>query len=196
MAEELTFKDLIRRIRLGDNDAAAEVVRRYEPAIRRTVRVHLVDPSLERLLDSMDICQSVLGSFFVRMNLGQFEVESPRQLLRLLEAMTRNKLNDQARRLGAARRDVHLLRQADGERLDDIPGSGTSPSRALLARELLEQVRARLSAEEWFLAEQRTLGREWADLGLELGRTPESLRKQLERACQRVLRELGLDDDA
>jgi hypothetical protein len=35
-----------------------------DPAIRRVVRVRLQDRQLRRLLDSMDICQSVLGNFF------------------------------------------------------------------------------------------------------------------------------------
>src|SRR6516165_1899580 len=66
MAEPATFQDLIRRIRAGDPEAAAELVRRYEPTIRRAVRVRLVDARLGALLDSLDVCQSVLASFFVR----------------------------------------------------------------------------------------------------------------------------------
>ena len=56
------------------------------------LRVRLVDTRLNRLLDSMDICQSVLASFFVRAALGQYELETPEQLLKLLATMTRNKL--------------------------------------------------------------------------------------------------------
>ena len=60
------FTDFIRRIRAGDNTAAAELVRRYEPFIRRAVRVQLDGRRLCRLLDSTDVCQSVLASFFLR----------------------------------------------------------------------------------------------------------------------------------
>ena len=83
--------------------------RRYEPAIRRAARVRLVDTRLNRLLDSMDICQSVLASFFVRTALGQFELETPDQLLKLLATMTRNKLADQVKGHGAARRDFRRI---------------------------------------------------------------------------------------
>ncbi len=38
MSEPTSFADLIRRVRGGDADAAAELVRNYEPAIRRAVR--------------------------------------------------------------------------------------------------------------------------------------------------------------
>lgn len=65
MLETTSFGELIERVRLGEADAAVELVRTYEPAIRRTLRVRLVDARLRSTLDSMDICQSVLGSFFV-----------------------------------------------------------------------------------------------------------------------------------
>src|SRR4051812_44768072 len=102
MIEEVDFQDLIRRIRAGDEAAAAALVRTYEPAIRREARVRLSDSRLRRLFDSMDICQSVLASFFVRAALGQYELEQPEQLLRLLVDMSRKKLVDRARAGGRA----------------------------------------------------------------------------------------------
>ena len=84
MANESSFHDLIRRIRDRDETAAAELVAKYEAAIRRVVRIHLRDVRLRRVLDSMDVCQSVLASFFVRAALGQYELDSPDQLLGLL----------------------------------------------------------------------------------------------------------------
>lgn len=82
-----SFRALIARVRAGDEQAAAELVQHYEPAIRRAARVRLVDTRLNRLLDSIDICQSVMASFFVRTALGQFELNTPDQLLRLLATM-------------------------------------------------------------------------------------------------------------
>src|SRR5438128_10189620 len=66
MSEASSFRDLINRVRARDEQAAAELVRLYEPTIRIAIRVRLSDPALRRLLDSMDICQSVLANFFVR----------------------------------------------------------------------------------------------------------------------------------
>src|SRR5580693_5611554 len=104
-----SFLELIARVRAGDEHAAAELVRHYEPAIRRAARVRLVDTRLNRLLDSMDICQSVMASFFVRAALGQFDLNTPDQLLRLLATMTRNKLIGQVKGHGAARRDFRRV---------------------------------------------------------------------------------------
>ena len=97
MSEPTLFEDLIRRVRSGDQDAATELVRRYEQSIRRAVRFRLADSRLVRVLDSMDICQSVFASFFVRTAAGQFDIDKPDQLLRLLVAIARNKLAKQAR---------------------------------------------------------------------------------------------------
>ena len=78
------------RVRAGDEQAATELVRSYEPAIRRAARVRMTDVRLRRVLDSMDICQSVMASFFVRAASGLYDLETPEQLLRLLATMARN----------------------------------------------------------------------------------------------------------
>src|SRR5262245_23455849 len=101
---ETSFVEFIRRIRAGDPQAAVELVRQYEQAIRLEVRMRLCDPRLRRVLDSMDICQSVLASFFVRTAAGQYELEQPDQLIRLLVVMARKKVAFQARKQRAQRR--------------------------------------------------------------------------------------------
>src|SRR5947207_683217 len=59
------FRDLMARVRDGDQQAAADLVRALEPELRRAVRVRLSDPRLRRTVDSVDVCQSVLANFFV-----------------------------------------------------------------------------------------------------------------------------------
>ena len=49
---------------------------------------------LRRVLDSVDVCQSVLANFFVRVAAGQFDLDQPEQLLRLLATMARNRILD------------------------------------------------------------------------------------------------------
>jgi RNA polymerase sigma-70 factor (ECF subfamily) len=197
MAEEEMFADLIRRVRLGDEDAATELVQRYEPAIRRVVRVHLRDPRLRRVLDSTDICQSVLATFFVRANLGQYELDTPEQLLRLLASIARHKVTNQAHRHQADRRD-YRREQALSASEGLLRDAGSDPTQQAAARELLQKVRERLSDEERQLAEQRGRGDSWAEIAAANGGTVEGLRKKLARALDRVLGQLGLhegDDD-
>src|SRR6188768_1022559 len=101
MLDATSFTTFMTRVRAGDQQATTELVRLYEPEIRREVRLRLRDPRLRRDFDSMDICQSVLASFFVRAALGQYELDQPEQLLRLLVDMSRKKLVDHAREQGA-----------------------------------------------------------------------------------------------
>lgn len=193
MSEEDSFRDLVRRARNGDPAAARELVEQYAPHIRRVVRVRLTDASLRRVMDSMDVCQSVLANFFVRMSVGQFDLNDPQDLVRLLVRMTQNKVLDHVRRQQADRRD-RRREVGGGEVLEGLPDARTSPGEVAANRELLDLVHKRLTTEERYLAEQRAQGREWADLGRELGKTPESLRKQYSRALDRITQELGLDN--
>jgi RNA polymerase sigma-70 factor (ECF subfamily) len=193
MPEPASFAELIGRVRAGDQEAAAEVVRRYEPAIRRAVRFRLTDARLRRVLDSMDICQSVLASFFVRAAAGQYELERPEQLLKLLAAMTRKKLAFQARKERAQRRDNRRLAAAGPDEEVFVAGD-PSPSRHVAAQELLQEVQRRLSPDERQLAELRAGGLEWAAIAEQMGGSAEALRKKLARAVDQAARALGLDD--
>ena len=194
MAEPEKFEEYLRRLRAGDEQAAAELVRHYEPLIRRQIRVRLSDPGLSRLMDSVDICQSVLGSFFVRAASGQFDLESPEQLLKLLSTMARNKLAGAARRHKAQRRDGGRLEAMAVEEFNP-PGHDVTPSRVFAGREMLEAVRELLTEEERRLADLRGQGHNWPAIATEVGGSPDGRRIQLTRALDRVTRQLGLDED-
>jgi RNA polymerase sigma-70 factor (ECF subfamily) len=191
MPEELSFLDLVRRVRAGDEEASAELVRRYEPAIRIAIHGRLTDPGLRRLLDSMDICQSVLGNFFVRVTVGEFELERPEQLINLLVTMARNRVTDHALHERAARRD-HRRTEAAAAGGEQFIDPGASPSDVVASKELIQAFRDKLSVEERHLADQRALGRPWSTIAAEVGGRPDALRVQLARAVDRVTRELGI----
>lgn len=196
MSEIAGFTEFIRRVRAGDQQAASDLVARYEPVIRREVRMRLRDPRLYHRIDWSDVCQSVMASFFVRAASGQYELESPDQLLRLLVVMTRHKLSKQARRQRAQRRD-YRLEANDPLLLEARLDAGPTPSRLVAGRELLDEYRRRLSAEERELADLRGQGWEWGEIAEKLGGTDQARRKQLARAIDRVeqqLEESGLDD--
>jgi RNA polymerase sigma factor (sigma-70 family) len=194
VAEQATFAELIAQLRRGDADAAGEVVRRYEAEIRRAIRLRLTDSRLRRVLDSMDVCQSVLANFFVRAAAGQFELERPDQLLKLLVVMARNKLRDQISHLHAARRDQRRLDPESDEALPELLAAGPTPSAVVAGRDLLQTVLAGLTPEERELAEQRAAGRDWPDIAQERGEKPDALRKRLTRALDRVAKQFGLEE--
>jgi RNA polymerase sigma factor (sigma-70 family) len=184
MLSDAQFIDLLNRTRSGDQEAAGELVKEYEPEIRRAARMRLTDPQLRRIVDSIDICQSVFGRFFRSASEGAFELERPEQLLVMLVLMTRNRVIDEYRKQTAAKRsggEVNDLICAD-EVVEDSPG----PRTAALERELLTEVRSRLSQDELMIADRRGAGLSWEEISAELNESAESLRKRLQRALQRV----------
>jgi DNA-directed RNA polymerase specialized sigma24 family protein len=191
MSENQEFLELILRVRTRDEEAVTEVVRRYERALLREIRLRLRDPRLRRALDSKDICQSVLASFFLRVASGQYRLEKSEQLFRLLTVMAQNKLASQARHSYVSRRDQEALRTdvVAGESLAD---PGPRPDEAVAAQDLCTALLGALSQEERSLAARRARDEEWSQIAAELGGNPENLRKKLARALKRAARELGM----
>jgi RNA polymerase sigma-70 factor (ECF subfamily) len=194
MPTDNTFTEFLRRIRAGDDEAAAELVRRFEPVIRREVRLRLTDPALFGLFDSGDFCQSVLLSFFVRASLGQYELNRPEDLRNLLLRMARNKVADRLRQLRRQPADGRRERAADVEGLE-LPGHEPEPERVAGARDLLRAVLAGLPESERRLAELRMAGNTWPQVAAAVGAGAEACRKQLSRALDHIVQHLGLEDE-
>jgi RNA polymerase sigma-70 factor (ECF subfamily) len=194
MSKELSFGELIQRVRRGESEAATVLVRRYESAIRRAARFRLADAGLCAALDSLDICQSVLASFFVRAAAGQYEITEPEQLVKLLVRMTRNKVVDHARKERAARRRHRQVPLEQSlEEMAVAPAS--DPDQAASTSEIFQEVYRRLSSEERVLVDLRNSGRDWASIAGERGASAAAVRKQFSRALNRVARQLGIDDE-
>lgn len=194
MSEPNAFAELLARVRRGDAAAAAELVKAYEPAIRIAVRASLVDPNLRRQFDTVDVCQSVFGSFFVRAAAGQFDLSDPAQLVALLARMTRNKVATRARFHTQDKRDAGRVAGTDSA-LGGVADDARDPGSVLAGQELYDKVMAGLSAEEKDLVRRRADGDDWTAIAAALGGTPEGRRKQLSRALDRVGADLGLESD-
>jgi RNA polymerase sigma factor (sigma-70 family) len=194
MAATDDFSEFIARIRAGDGDAAAELVRRFAPLVRREVRFRMEDHRLRRGFDSEDVCQSVLASFFVRTAAGQFEFDCPERLAGLLVQITRNKLAASARSQTRQKRD-HRRVSSGPEDLNQIEMNAPSPSGIAINRELLERFHALLDTDERQLVNFRTEGLSWDQIAQEMGGTADSRRVQYNRAVKRAVKALGLDDD-
>lgn len=193
MADSETFSEFLRRIRAGDADAAAELVRQYESVVRVEVRMRLSDARLRRIFDSQDICQSALRSFFIGAAGGQYELHQPEDLVRLLVGIARNKLAFQARKHRRQCRDVRR-QEALTEGTPEATAADATPSVQIETVELIQEFRKRLTALERDMAERRCLGQEWNQIASDLGGTSQARRKQFERAIERVSRQLGLED--
>lgn len=190
MVAQVGFRELIGGVRAGEEAAAAELVQRFGPVLSQHIRSRLASLRLRRLLDAEDVSQMVLASFFARAARGQFELDTPEQLLRLLFVMARRQLSNQARKYRAARRDQRRVENIHVDEREPAAPAPT-PSWQVSAREQLQETLRRLSDEERKLLLLRQQGWEWKAIASEVGGSAEALRKQLVRAVGRVAVELG-----
>lgn len=189
MSENEDFVDWIKRVRAGDPVAAEKMVRDYEPYIRRAARSRLRSSQLRRVLDSVDVCQSVLASLFKRTAKGQYELETPEQLQKLLTRMVQNKVTDAWRKL-----TVRILGSGDVD-LGQIPSNELAVDDSVCALEVVALVRDHLPTEALELFDLRAAGVEWNDIARRYGATAEALRKRLTRALATAAAQAGVYDE-
>jgi RNA polymerase sigma-70 factor (ECF subfamily) len=185
MTQSPDFAEFLWRIRGGDEDAARELVQRFEPLIRREVRLRIGDGRLNRAFDSQDVSQSVLASFFARAASGEYELDRPDQLGRLLMTMARNRMISRTRRERRLVRDVRRV-VAEPKVLDQLTDHKPSPSEIVSRKEQLDLLRAALTANEQQILELRTLGFTWDEIATKLGGTGHARRMQLSRGLARM----------
>jgi RNA polymerase sigma factor (sigma-70 family) len=194
MMDTDNFAELICRIRSGDQAAAAEIVTNYESLIRREVRMRLEDARLRRVLDSMDVVQSVMASFFVRSAIGEYDLDDPRQLVRLLISMTKNKVASAARREYRQKRDQRRT-VSDDAALLGVVQQAESPSEIASGKELIARARELLGDDERQMAELRSQGQSWDEIAQTMGGTAQARRVQFSRAVDRVSKSIGIDEE-
>ncbi len=193
MLDVESFKELMLRIRAGDQLAATEFVKEYEPLIRREVRLLLDDSRLKRLFDSTDIAQSVMCSFFVRTCGGEYELEDPRRLVGLLVAMAKNKLISTARRQLALKRDGNRV-EMDSATMASQRDFAETSSQAISLAEVVERCRQALSEDERQIADLRSQDRTWEQIAQQMGGTAAGRRVQMARATERIIQQFGLGE--
>jgi RNA polymerase sigma-70 factor (ECF subfamily) len=192
MGDRLQFEKLLAQARRGDADAAEQLVKHFESAIRVAVRTRLSDPALRRQFDSIDICQSVLASFFVRAAAGQYDLHNPQQLVALLTRMAHNKVAMHARHQYRQRRDVRRVSRLD-DPVHELAATAPGPVRHAVGRDLLRKVFAMMDPPIREMVEYRAQGSEWQEIADRLGGTADSRRKQFQRAIDRIAGILNLD---
>jgi RNA polymerase sigma-70 factor (ECF subfamily) len=186
--DEEEFRQLLNRVRLNDEDAAAELVRRYEPEIRTMVRAWLRpwEMRLRKVFDSNDICQSVLAWFFLKDATARYDLASQDNLRRLFLVMVRNRVFYHARQ--------HRHDQRVQSMTVDLASPAPPPDEILAERELLDTIYSRLSAEEADVMNRRLQGASWDEVATALGGTPDGRRMQLARATGRLAHELAVTE--
>jgi RNA polymerase sigma factor (sigma-70 family) len=192
MKKGSSFTALLEQVRNGDQEAASQLVEEFAPVVRRELRFRLRDNRARLELDSMDISQSVLSNFFVRVATRQYDLNEPVDLVKLLATMTRNKVAEKLRNQHRQRRDSR--RTVLGVEGMALASADPTPSRVLAGKEILELVRRSLSGEERRLVDLRAQGLSWEEIADSLGGSADARRKQMARAIDEIVHKLGLGE--
>ena len=195
MLSDEEFTSIMERARSGDAEATRSLVELYEPEIRRAARMRLKDSKLRRIVDSIDISQSVFARFFDRAKSSEgMKLKKPEQLLGLLVTMTRNRVIDEHRRQTAQKRNAGegAVEAISDMLIADSPG----PRTKFEMNDLMAKVRSHLTEEELAASNLRGDGLSWDEVAEQLGGTPDSHRKRLDRAFQRIRSEMKNPNDS
>lgn len=178
---------LIQRVRSGDERAAAILVQRYEVEICAEIRRRMRRDWARRVVDTADICQSVMASFFFRVALGQYDFHGEQDLVRLLIRMAQNKVVSQRRHQHRQSRDIARTQSLDAMGADSaLDDEQPSPLQQASLADSLAYVRNRLSDSERTILDLRLAGLTWPEVAIQARKTEEAARKELRRAIQRV----------
>lgn len=187
------FQQMLSQVRAGNPAAISQFVSEYEPYIRRTVRFRLARSSLNPVADSVDVCQSVFGSFLVRLVAGEYELPTEEDLSKLLYSIANHKFLALQRHELAMRRDRRQTVSLN-QCIEMVDERQATPERSLSLSEMLTEFECSLEEDERVLYLLRKQGYAWNEIATQLSKSPVVLRKRLSRAVKRVALELGIDE--
>jgi RNA polymerase sigma factor (sigma-70 family) len=174
----MDFETLLGRLRLGDEDAAWDLVCEFGPHVVAVLRRRLKNQIRVRI-DSQDLAQAVWKSFFLGIG-DMAEIRSPDQLIAALIRMAQCKvLNAYRDQLytdcrGAVREVPFVSQDADGER---IAGREATPSQFAIARERWQQMLRERSPEQQEVLRRRMTGESFEAIADSLGISARTARR-------------------
>lgn len=191
MSRPPTFSELMESVRRGDVEALDKLLFEYGDAVRREARFTLLDTRLRRFIGESDIYQTVVMRFVAGLREGNFLIDSPEDLIRLLKGIARTRVAELVRYWHAQRRN--LSREADlkASGTEQLSTLDAGPLELLAQAESLQQVNSRLSALDQKIFAWRDVGQTWSEIAARLDATSaDAVRKQHERALAKVAADL------
>jgi RNA polymerase sigma factor (sigma-70 family) len=187
MADEVA---LVARWRAGDEQAAAELFRRYANRLVALARSRL-PAKLAQRVDPEDVVQSVYRSFYAGAREDRYDLQRGGDLWRLLVTITLRKVSYQVRRNAAGKRTVALEQGFGSE--DSLLGiqprmlaREPSPVEALALAESLKQVMEQLEPLHRRMLELRLLGNDVEEIAAATDRTQRTVRRVLDEVKHRL----------
>jgi RNA polymerase sigma-70 factor (ECF subfamily) len=185
------FDHLMRKVRLGDGAALAQLLQRYEREVQQAARC-LLGRALRSSLDPADLVQSVHRTLIRGFQEHTLDVPSPEKLVALAVTVARNKARRAARKLRCQQRHSAALAEtaALGE-TRTAAGPPPDPARQAEYNDIVERISCQLGPADRRLVELRLQGFSTAEVARALGLNADVLRVRLSR-LRRDLRAKGL----
>jgi RNA polymerase sigma-70 factor (ECF subfamily) len=184
MSSDLSFDDLMTRLRQGHNDAATQVFGRFASRLLALARSRL-GPQIRRKEDPEDVLQSVFRSFFHRNAEGEFgEFDSWDNLWAMLVVMTVRKCGRHIDYFRAACRDVDREESPAASDSYDANRSPSAddplPSEAAMLTETVEQLMNSLQGRHRQILMLSLQGYAPAEISSQVGCTERTVYRVLE----------------
>jgi RNA polymerase sigma-70 factor (ECF subfamily) len=174
---------LLDKLGCGDDAAAEEVFRAYEPYLRVVVR-RMLPPNMRPKFDSVDVVQSVWADVLRRFREGGYRFSNSAQLRAFLVKATRNRFIDRSRQNRAAVQRQQSLDAAHGD--DQPDADADQPSELAQANDLWDQMMALCPPAHHKLLELKRQGCSLAEIAEQTGLHPSSVRRILYDLARRL----------
>jgi len=176
-------ESLMNRVRAGDQDAARLLYERYGEQLMALARRRISQRYCRRV-DPEDIVQSVFRTFFGRAKAGQFHLEGPDDLCRLLARITVHKTLRQIAYHHMGKRDVKKeATDGDGsqDRLQELLGNDPTPLANTLFMDQLQHFLLHLRPQEREIVDLRLQGHTATEIAEKLNVSERTIRRLMER---------------
>jgi RNA polymerase sigma-70 factor (ECF subfamily) len=183
MPEPLPTHELLNRWRAGDEDAARQLFDLYVDRLLALARQR-ISQRLASRVDPEDVVQSVFRTFFNRAKDGQFHIEEPDDLIKLLARITVHKTFRQIAFHRAAKRNLNLETGHGDEaqnQLLNLLDRGPTPDNANEFLDQLEHFLSELRFEDRQIIELRMQGYKDVEIAKKLNISDRKIRRLMER---------------
>jgi RNA polymerase sigma-70 factor (ECF subfamily) len=183
MSEPPREDALLNLWRAGNQDAARQIFERYVSQLL-ALASQRISQRLKARVDAEDIVQSVFRTFFHRAREGQFKVDDPDDLCKLLAKITVHKTLRQIAFHKRAKRDATMeTAQGDGDsdQMMLILASEPTPEDTVALFDQMDHFLGQLGAEDRRILQMRMEGYSNVEIAEMLNITDRKIRRLLER---------------
>lgn len=182
-------KSLLRRLQVGDDDAATALYQRYADRLLALAR-RKTSIKYKRRFDAEDVVQSVFRSFFRRARVGLYDVPDGGELWNLLLVLSLNKIRRLALHHTAQKRDVRAT--VSGGAYTPIPHPDDTTALDML-KIVVEEIIAQVPVLQQDIIRDRMEGFEISEIAHRVNRSKRTVERVLQQFRQRMTK--VIDDE-